>query len=133
MIVGLGNDLANIKRIEATLERFGERFVRRLLSEEELQEIRRREEISFREYACAVAKRFAAKEACSKALGTGIRQGTFWRDMQLLHQPGGKPELKLSGGALRHLQRLCPGKANLLLTLTDDYPWAQAVVIIESL
>ncbi len=134
MIVGMGSDLANIERIEAAIEKFGKRFIGKIFSEAELSEMVRREHVSKREYACMAAKRFAVKEACSKALGTGLRQGTFWRDMEVTHLPSGKPVLRLYNGAAKHLSCLCgSGEANVLVTMTDDYPWAQAFVVIEKL
>lgn len=133
MIVGMGCDLANIDRIETAIEKFGARFVNKIFSEAELAEMQRREKISKREYACMAAKRFAAKEACSKALGTGLQKGTFWRDMVVTHMAGGCPVLRLYNGAAAHLSRLCGGKANVLVTMTDDYPWAQAFVVIEKI
>lgn len=134
MIVGMGCDLANIGRIETAIEKFGNRFVNKIFSEAEQAEMQRRGRISSREYACTAAKRFAAKEACSKALGTGLQKGTFWRDMEVTHLSGGKPVLKLYNGAAAHLARLCEGgEANVLVTMTDDYPWAQAFVVIEKI
>lgn len=134
MIVGIGSDLANIERVEKAIAKFGERFLNKIFAPGELAELSRRAGISKREYACMAAKRFAAKEACSKALGTGFQQGTFWRDMVVAHLPSGKPTLSLSNGAAGHAARLCNGgETNVLLTMTDDYPWAQAFVIIEKL
>lgn len=134
MIVGIGSDLANIERIEKTILKFGERFFHKVFAVSELSEMRLRAEPGTRKFACMAAKRFAAKEACSKALGTGFRQGTFWRDIVVAHLPSGKPVLHLSGGAEIHARKLC-GEAdmNVLLTMTDDYPWAQAFVVIERL
>lgn len=108
--------------------------MRRIFSPAEQQEMQRRQHISPREYACTAAKRFAAKEACSKALGTGLASGTFWKDMQITRLPSGKPQLQISGGALGNLQKQIGEKSFAVhLTMTDDYPWAQAFVIIETI
>ena len=132
MIVGIGCDLANINRFEKALAKFGGRFVNRAFSEREKAELARRERLSRKEHACAAAKRFAAKEACTKALGTGFRDGIFMRDIEIVHQPSGKPELYLQNGARRRLEEICGGAAfKIHVTMTDDYPWAQAFVIIE--
>ena len=132
MIVGIGCDLANINRFEKTLAKFGGRFVNRAFSERETAELARRDRLSPKEHACAAAKRFAAKEACTKALGTGFRDGIFMRDIEIVHQPSGKPELYLQNGARRRLEEICGGAAfKIHVTMTDDYPWAQAFVIIE--
>ena len=132
MIVGIGCDLANINRFEKALAKFGGRFVNRAFSEREKAELVRREQLSPKEHACAAAKRFAAKEACTKALGTGFRDGIFMRDIEIVHQPSGKPELYLQNGARRRLEEICGGAAfKIHVTMTDDYPWAQAFVIIE--
>lgn len=132
MIVGIGCDLANINRFEKALVKFGGRFVNRAFSEREKAELARRERLSPKEHACAAAKRFAAKEACTKALGTGFRDGIFMRDIEIVHQPSGKPELYLQNGARRRLEEICGGAAfKIHVTMTDDYPWAQAFVIIE--
>ena len=121
MIVGIGCDLANINRFEKAA-----------FSEREKAELARRERLSPKEHACAAAKRFAAKEACTKALGTGFRDGIFMRDIEIVHQPSGKPELYLQNGARRRLEEICGGAAfKIHVTMTDDYPWAQAFVIIE--
>ncbi|NMG39070.1 holo-ACP synthase [Chelativorans sp. ZYF759] len=129
MIVGLGSDLIDIRRIEKTLERYGERFVQRIFTDIEQQKSDRR-----RERAASYAKRFAAKEACSKALGTGLSRGVFWRDMGVVNLPGGKPTMALSGGAALRLSAMMPAghEAVIHLTITDDYPLAQAFVIIEA-
>ncbi len=131
MILGLGNDLIDIRRIEKTLERFGDRFLRRVFTEIERQRSERRAMVR----ASSYAKRFAAKEACSKALGTGFRQGVFWRDIGVVNLPSGRPTLNLTGGAAEHLRELVPpgAEARIDLTLTDDYPMAQAIVIISAL
>lgn len=132
MIVGIGCDLANINRFEKALAKFGGRFVNRAFSEREKAELARRERLSPKEHACAAAKRFAAKEACTKALGTGFRDGIFMRDIEIVHQPSGKPELYLQNGARRRLEEICGGAAfKIHVTMTDDYPWVQAFVIIE--
>ena len=132
MIVGIGWGLANINRFEKALAKFGGRFVNRAFSEREKAELARRERLSPKEHACAAAKRFAAKEACTKALGTGFRDGIFMRDIEIVHQPSGKPELYLQNGARRRLEEICGGAAfKIHVTMTDDYPWAQAFVIIE--
>lgn len=132
MIVGIGCDLANINRFEKALAKFGGRFVNRAFSLSEKAELARRERLSPKEHACAAAKRFAAKEACTKALGTGFRDGIFMRDIEIVHQPSGKPELYLQNGARRRLEEICGGAAfKIHVTMTDDYPWAQAFVIIE--
>ena len=129
MILGIGNDIIDIRRIEKTLERFGDRFVQRLFTETEQRRSERR-----RLRAASYAKRFAAKEACSKALGTGLRQGVFWRDMGVTNLPSGKPTLELTNGALARLQKLTPQgmHAQIDLTITDDFPQAQAIVIISA-
>ena len=128
MIIGLGNDVIDIRRIEETLERFGDRFVQRIFTETEQRKSDRR-----RQRAASYAKRFAAKEACSKALGTGLRKGVFWRDMGVVNLPSGRPTLVLTGGAAAQLALLTPAgyQARIDLTLTDDYPMAQAIVIIS--
>ncbi|MGD9638469.1 MAG: holo-ACP synthase [Alphaproteobacteria bacterium] len=132
MIIGIGNDIANIKRIEQSIENFDKRFLNRIFADIEVAECERRNKVSPRERACAYAKRFAAKEACSKALGTGLRKGVFWRDMVISHQSSGKPELKLYGGAARRLKEIVPeGKEGMIaVTISDDYPFAIANVII---
>ena len=130
MILGIGNDLIDIRRIEKTLERFGERFTNRIYTEEE----RRRAERRPLTRAATFAKRFAAKEACSKALGTGLRKGVFWRDMRVTNLPSGQPTLTLSGGAAERLKAMTPPGmvAQINLTMTDDHPWAEAMVIISA-
>lgn len=129
MIIGLGSDLIDIRRIEKTLERHGERFIARIYTETE-----RRKSEGRRLRAESYAKRFAAKEACSKALGTGFRRGVFWRDMGVVNLPSGKPTMALTGGALKRLGEITPDgfAANIDLTITDDFPLAQAVVIISA-
>jgi holo-[acyl-carrier protein] synthase len=130
MIVGLGSDIIDIRRIEATLERYGDRFVERIFTEIERQKSDRR-----RLRAASYAKRFAAKEACAKALGTGFRGGVFWRDMGVVNLPSGRPTMALAGGAAHQLARLLPDghDARIDLTITDDFPQAQAVVIISAI
>ena len=130
MIIGLGSDLIDIRRIERALERFGERFVNRVFTDIERAKSDRR-----KERAASYAKRFAAKEACSKALGTGFSHGVFWRDMGVVNLPGGKPTIRLTGGALARLEDMMPDRhgAQIHLTITDDFPLAQAFVIIEAL
>ena len=129
MIIGLGNDMVDIRRIEQTLERYGTRFVARIFTDIEQKKSDRRAQ-----RAASYAKRFAAKEACSKALGTGFRRGVFWKDMGVVNEPSGRPTLKLTGGAKEQLERITPAGhlARIQLTITDDYPYAQAVVIIEA-
>ncbi|MDE0407398.1 MAG: holo-ACP synthase [Alphaproteobacteria bacterium] len=129
MIVGLGSDLIDITRIERTLERFGERFTRRVFTEAERRRSDRR-----RLRAASYARRFAAKEACSKALGTGLRQGVFWRDMGVVNLPGGRPTLQLTGGAAQRLASLLPPgtRPRIDLTITDEPPLAHALVIITA-
>lgn len=127
MIIGLGNDLIDIRRIEKTLEKHGERFTHRLFTDVERVKSDRR-----LNRAASYAKRFAAKEACSKALGTGLSKGVFWRDMGVINLPGGKPTVALTGGAAKRLAEITPKghEADVHLTITDDFPLAQAIVII---
>jgi holo-[acyl-carrier protein] synthase len=129
MIIGLGNDMIDIRRVERTIERYGERFLSRVFTETE-----RRKSDGRTARAASYAKRFAAKEACSKALGTGFRQGVFWRDMGVVNLASGRPTLELTGGAARALAELTPEghAARIDLTITDDFPIAQAVVIISA-
>ncbi|MEA4837071.1 MAG: holo-ACP synthase [Rhodospirillaceae bacterium] len=131
MIIGLGSDLVDIRRIERTLDRFGERFIARIFTQEERRKAERRTE-SVR--ASTYAKRFAAKEACSKALGTGFRRGVFWSDIGVVNLPGGQPTLRLTGGAAARLAELVPAgmTAQIALTITDEYPLAQAMVILSA-
>ena len=128
MILGLGNDIVDIDRIEQTIARFGDRFLDRIFTDAERKKSDRRSE-----RAASYAKRFAAKEACAKALGTGLRQGVFWRDMGVINLPTGRPTLVLTGGAAAQLKRSTPAgfAARIDLSLTDDYPLAQAIVIIS--
>ena len=132
MILGIGNDLTNIERIEATLARYGERFIQRVFTPTEQSKANKRV-ATIR--AATYAKRFAAKEACAKALGTGIYRGVFFCDMGVVNLPSGQPTLELSGGALAKLKELTPPGliTKIHLTLTDDHPWAQAFVVIEAL
>ncbi|MEQ1929765.1 MAG: holo-ACP synthase [Parvularculaceae bacterium] len=127
MIIGLGNDLIDIRRIEKTLERHGDRFVARIFTEVEQAKSDKR-----RNRAASYAKRFAAKEACAKALGTGLNQGVFWRDMGVVNLPGGKPTMALTGGARERLVKITPPghEADIHLSITDEFPLAQAIVII---
>ncbi len=129
MIIGIGNDLIDIRRIERTLERFGDRFLDRVFTDIERTKSDRR-----RNRAASYAKRFAAKEACSKALGTGFRQGVYWRDLGVVNMRSGKPTMKLTGNAAEHLERITPPGtiAQIDLTITDDMPLAQAIVIITA-
>ncbi len=129
MILGIGSDLCDIRRIENSLVRFGERFTHRIFTEGERAKCDRR---STR--AESYARRFAAKEACSKALGTGLRAGVFWRDMEVVNLPGGQPTLRLTGGAARRLQAMTPAghEAIVHVTMTDEPPLAQAFVIVEA-
>ena len=130
MIVGLGSDLTDIRRIEATLKRFGDRFTHRVFTEAERTRARRKGDA-----AATYAKRFAAKEACAKALGTGMRQGVAWRDMGVVNLPSGRPTLELTGGAAARLSALIPPgwRPVIWVSLTDDHPYAQAFVVIEAL
>lgn len=130
IVLGLGNDLCNIERIENSIDRFGERFIRRIFTDVEIAKANRRELTR----AATYAKRFAAKEACAKALGTGIRRGVFFRDMGVVNLPSGQPTLKLTGGAAERLAAMTPSGMvpDIHLTITDDHPWAQAVVLITA-
>jgi holo-[acyl-carrier protein] synthase len=129
MIVGIGSDTIDIRRVEKVLDRHGERFTQRIFTDVEIRK-------SDRRYlrAASYAKRFAAKEACAKALGTGMRAGVFWRDMGVVNLPSGKPTMKLTGGAADRLESLLPPghTAAIHVTITDDFPLAQAMVIIEA-
>jgi holo-[acyl-carrier protein] synthase len=130
MIIGLGSDLIDTTRIERTLERYGERFTRRCFTEVERAKSERRAK-----RAESYARRYAAKEACAKALGTGFRDGVFWRDIGVVNRPGGKPTIVLTGGALARLQAITPPgtRAVIDVSLTDEPPLAQAIVIITAL
>jgi holo-[acyl-carrier protein] synthase len=129
LIVGIGSDLCDIRRIEQTLERFGDRFTQRLFTDVERARSERKGNV-----AASYAKRFAAKEACAKALGTGIRRGVFWRDMGVVNLRSGQPTMALTGGAAARLAELAPAgwTAVIHLSLTDDHPYAQAFVVIEA-
>lgn len=132
MIKGIGSDLANIGRVEQSIARFGERFVRRICSDDEMTEMQQRRYATVKDYAAAVSKRFAAKEACAKALGTGFRYGIEWKEIEVRHDKEGRPLLTLNGKALIQLQKICgTADTKVWLTLADDYPWAQAFVVIE--
>jgi holo-[acyl-carrier protein] synthase len=130
LIVGLGSDLCSIERIQASLDRFGDRFLLRVFTETEQRKAARRPFTA----AGTLAKRFAAKEAFSKAVGTGFKRGVFMKDIGVVNEPSGKPTLTLTGGAKARLDALTPpGHAiHVHLTMTDDYPWAQAFVILEA-
>ncbi|MGE0233039.1 MAG: holo-ACP synthase [Flavobacteriaceae bacterium] len=129
MIIGIGNDIIDIRRIERSLDRWGDRFVQRVFTDLEQKKSDGR-----KLRAASYAKRFAAKEACAKALGTGMRFGVFWRDMGVVNLPGGKPTIALTGGALARLEVLTPAgfSPQIDLTITDDFPMAQAIVIISA-
>ena len=130
MIIGYGIDLIDIRRIEKAINRFGERFIKRIFTKNE-RIISDKKQKRIESYA----KRFAAKEACSKALGTGFRSGVFWKNIEVVNEKSGKPSLKLSGGAYKRLKKLIPNDNtyNISLSITDDFPWAQANVIIEAI
>lgn len=130
MIIGLGSDLIDIRRIEKSIARFGDRFLDRIFTPVEKARSDRRPLTRIESYA----KRFAAKEACSKALGTGFRKGVFWRDMGVVNLAGGKPSMALTGGALARLESLLPAgyEAQIEVSLTDEPPLAQAIVIISA-
>ncbi len=129
-IVGLGNDLVDIRRIEKSMNRHKERFIKRIFADTEIEycQLKGNEVANF-------AKRFAAKEACAKALGTGLAEGVYWKDMCVINDEWGKPGIKLSGGAKKRLEVLIPDgmTAQIDLTITDEYPMAQAIVIITAM
>jgi holo-[acyl-carrier protein] synthase len=129
MIIGIGNDIIDIRRVSKTLDRYGDRFTSRIFTEVEVGKSESRHE-----RAASYAKRFAAKEACAKALGTGMASGVFWRDMGVVNLASGKPTMALTGGAADHLARLLPPgyRAEIHVTITDDFPLAQALVVIEA-
>ena len=130
MIIGIGQDMSDIRRIEKTLDRFGDRFTKRVFTDLEIAKAEHR-----RRRAETYAKRFAAKEACAKALGTGVpRRGVHWKHMGVVNLPSGRPTFELTDGAAERLKAITPEgmTANILLTITDDYPYAQALVIIEA-
>ena len=130
MILGIGSDLCNIERIEATLARHGDRFKNRVFTEVE----QRKAESRARAVAATYAKRWAAKEACSKALGTGLRMGISWKDMAVTNLRSGQPVMHVTGWAADRLRSMTPAghEAVIHVTLTDDHPWAQAYVVIEA-
>jgi holo-[acyl-carrier protein] synthase len=129
MILGVGTDLANIERIQRTLDRFGDRFRNRVFTEIEQRKSERRHDV-----AGTYAKRWAAKEACSKALGTGLRMGIAWKDMSVSNLRTGQPVMHVTGWAAERLAKMTPPgyEAHIHVTLTDDHPWAQAMVLIEA-
>ena len=129
MILGLGNDIIDIRRIDKTIERFGERFLARVFTDTE-----RRKSDARAGRVASYAKRFAAKEACAKALGTGFRKGVFWRDMGVVNLRSGRPTMVLTGGAAEQLRRITPDgfEPRVDVSLTDDFPQAQAVVVISA-
>ena len=130
MIIGFGSDLCDITRVEQAIDRYGDRFVQRCFTPTEQQKSDRRAG-----RAASYAKRFAAKEACAKALGTGLRRGVFWRDMGVVNLPSGQPTMALTGGAAQRLASITPAGhvARIHVTITDEHPLAQAIVIIEAL
>jgi holo-[acyl-carrier protein] synthase len=130
MIIGIGNDTIDIRRVQKVIDRHGERFTERIFTETEQRKSDRR-----RLRAASYAKRFAAKEACAKALGTGMRRGVFWRDMGVVNLQGGQPTMELTGGAAKRLAALTPSgyRPVIHVTITDDFPLAQAFVVIEAI
>ncbi len=130
MIIGIGSDIIDIRRIERSITKYGDRFLNRIFTE-----VERRKSDGRHLRAASYAKRFAAKEACAKALGTGLSHGVFWRDMGVINLPSGKPTLILSGGAAVRLREIIPAgfKPQIDLTITDDFPQAQALVIISAI
>lgn len=131
MIIGIGSDVLDIRRLEKTIERHGERFLERIFTPVERAKAEKRTE---RIRASTYAKRFAAKEAASKALGTGFRAGVFWRDLGVVNLPSGQPTLRLTGGAADRLAAITPAghRAEIALTMTDEFPYAQAMVVITA-
>ena len=131
MIIGIGSDILDIRRIERTIERYGDRFLERIFTTAERAKAEKRTE---RIRAATYAKRFAAKEAASKALGTGFRAGVFWRDLGVVNLPSGQPTLRLTGGAAERLKAITPAGhgAVIALTMTDEFPYAQAMVVITA-
>ena len=126
-MISIGSDLIDIRRIEKTLNRFGNKFKNRIFTQKEIEKCERR-----KESAACYAKRFAAKEAAAKALGTGFRKGVFWKDLEVNNFPSGEPTVIFHGKSRQHLNRLISGsKSNIKLTITDEYPYAQAIVIID--
>ena len=134
MIIGIGSDLIDIRRIANVIERHGDRFIGRIFTDAERARAARRGQ-NEKLVVATYAKRFAAKEACSKALGTGIRHGVWWRDMGVVNLPGGRPTMRLTGGALARLEAITPAgfEARIDLSITDDWPLAQAFVIISAI
>ena len=130
MIIGIGNDVIDIRRIEETLEKYGDRFIQRIFTDVEIAKSEKRAQ-----RAASYAKRFAAKEACSKALGTGFRASVYWKDMGVVNEPSGRPTMVLTGGARDQLERLTPPghDVRIHVTITDDFPYAHAMVMIEAL
>jgi holo-[acyl-carrier protein] synthase len=128
-VIGLGNDMIDITRIEKSIARFGQRFIDRIFTD-----VEQKKASSRANGVATYAKRFAAKEACSKALGTGLRNGVYWRDMGVANLPSGKPTMVLTGGALARLKAITPRGmiAQIDLTISDDHPWAQAIVLITA-
>jgi holo-[acyl-carrier protein] synthase len=128
MIIGMGSDITDMRRIEKVIGRHGERFLERIFTDVERERAERRAN-----RIATYAKRFAAKEACAKALGTGIRRGVWWRDMGVINLPSGRPTMELKGGALRRLEELTPAgyEARIDLTISDEWPLAQAIVVIS--
>ena len=133
MIIGIGNDLIDIRRIEHTLERFGDRFVQRIFAPEEQAKAERRAGTKTGR-ASTYAKRYAAKEAAAKALGTGFNDGVYWKDLVVINLPSGQPTLRMTGGAAQRLAELTPAgmTPSIQLTMTDEYPMAEAIVIISA-
>jgi len=133
MIIGIGNDLIDIRRIEHTLERFGDRFVQRIFAPEEQAKAERRAGTKTGR-ASTYAKRYAAKEAAAKALGTGFNGGVYWKDLAVINLPSGQPTLRMTGGAAQRLAELTPAgmTPSIQLTMTDEYPMAEAIVIISA-
>ena len=133
MIIGIGSDLIDITRVGKVIDRHGERFLDRIFTAAERAKAERRAK-NEKMVVATYAKRFAAKEACAKALGTGLNQGVYWRDMGVVNLPGGKPTMALTGGALKRLEKITPPghRAQIDLTITDDFPLAQAIVIISA-
>lgn len=130
IILGVGTDLADITRIDNTIKKFGERFLNRIYTQQEIESSFRRKNPSAR-----LAQRWAAKEACSKALGTGLRKGVFWRDMEVIHLPSGQPTIRLTGGAYKRVLELTPKNyyPKIDVSLTDEYPLAHGIVIISAI
>jgi holo-[acyl-carrier protein] synthase len=135
MIIGVGSDIVDIRRIEKSLKRFGERFEKRIFTETERKKAQSRKGAGLKVIAGTYAKRFAAKEALSKALGTGVRMGVNWREMEVINLPTGQPTLRVSGAAESRLKELTPSghEPCLHLSMTDEYPYAQATVMLEAI